>query len=73
MIKARFSRVVVHNTFHGSAKRIRPSTRENEMMFHLYIGDRFIKAYKTHKSAQCAVAKMRHKVDITGWKIVEVE
>jgi hypothetical protein len=40
-------------------------------MFHLYIKDQFIKAYTSHKAAQNAVAKMRHKVNIDGWRIVE--
>ena len=42
-------------------------------MFHLYIKDRFVKAYKTHAAAQGAVAKMRHKTNIEGWHIVEVK
>jgi hypothetical protein len=41
-------------------------------MFHLYIKNQFIKAYTSHKAAQNAVAKMRHKKNIDGWRIVEV-
>jgi hypothetical protein len=41
-------------------------------MFNLYIKDQFIKAYTSHKAARNAIAKMRFKVNIEGWHIVEV-
>lgn len=41
-------------------------------MHQLYIKDRLIGTYKTHKAARIALAKIRFKVNIDGWYIVEV-
>jgi hypothetical protein len=40
-------------------------------MFHLYIKDKLVGTYTSHKGARIALAKMRFDINIEGWRIVQ--